>query len=195
MKRYIPLIFFLALVLPSSPGLGGSVKVEPLYNTPVYNPETKSYFAYVNLIPGVYGFTRSTVFYRTAQAIVGRLTFKGVHGRLAVVKSESVNDFLYRTFRPRLEAWIGLRYDCINRKLVWSDGTFFKPGDYSNFDAFNWAPGNSVDNMFCGKRSAEKVFRYVNVWYPPRPGNFTWVLKGAMKEGNFAFVEYPTGGK
>ena len=115
--------------------LAGSAAAEPLYESKVYNPETKSHFELVrNQQPGLS--TRCRTCYEFSWAVAKRLaqqrTFKGVRGRLAVVKSRQVNDFLRETFRPERAAWIGLRYLCRFNKLQWITSEFHPNTGYAN---------------------------------------------------------------
>ncbi|MHA1113153.1 MAG: hypothetical protein ACTSRY_01420, partial [Alphaproteobacteria bacterium] len=72
---------------------------EQLLNTPVYNPETKSYFELHTDQPledgKLVGYNRKySIQWFIARRRARNLFHKGVRGHLAVVKSKSVNEFL-----------------------------------------------------------------------------------------------------
>ena len=103
---YITLIFASFLVLTSE------AIAKPLYDTPVYNPDTKSYF---ELAPVPVGYSVRAVnspeaSWAASQRLASQRVFKNVRGRLAIVKTKQVNDFLRKVFKPDKAAWIGLRY-------------------------------------------------------------------------------------
>lgn len=158
-----------------------------LLDTPVYDPISKSYF---EMVDGSHGMVKGplahegpnwTDAYRLAQ---GRV-FKGVHGRLAVVKSLETHEFLMRTFRPETYVWIGLRYWCTQRKLQWSDGTIAAAGSFQAWDKV-WRQ----DVYACASGGGDKEF--MPVAYSPLP-KFDWIGKGIQKRYYYFFVEYPTG--
>jgi hypothetical protein len=159
-----------------------------LCDTPVYNPDTKSYF---ELVCRGSGF-ESGVTWFAASVFARQKVFKDVHGRLAVVKTKQVNDFLLETFKPDRPAWIGLRYICAYRKLIWVTG------DLQPFDGWsNWAqPWNLYGGLSIGVPrdcDAEGGGGYKPVHYWPASEGFEWNANGASKAWTEYFVEYPTG--
>ncbi len=50
--------------------------------------------------------------WRVSSGLAAKRGFKGRQGRLAIVDSQEVHEFLRDTFRPDRSSWIGLRYFC-----------------------------------------------------------------------------------
>ncbi len=120
--------------------------------------------------------------------------FKGVRGRLAVVNSRQVNDFLRDTFQPNQRAWIGLRYWCHFGVLQWVTGERLEPADYQN-----WGP---VWNQTAYPNTRSKCLRgkgsYMPVHYWPvgrvfLGRGFHWNAIGMPKHWRSMLIEYPTG--
>ncbi|MDH3944919.1 MAG: C-type lectin domain-containing protein [Anaerolineae bacterium] len=186
----ITLALFACLVWASG------TKAEPLYHTPVYNPETKSYFELVRVAVGssIRWAEGAEATWATSQRLASTRTHKNVRGRLAVVKTKQVNDFLRDTFKPDHAAWIGLRYYCHFNKLQWVTGETHPHSAYSNWDrVWNHAGGrdSGLGSTKCGK-SAD---HYWPVHYWSDKGGFRWNANGPVKEWYSFFVEYPTSGE
>ncbi len=147
---------------------------------PVYDPGSKRYFALMHIDSGPY----SGVWDNVAQA-ARRQSYKGVRGRLAIVDSIDVHEFLLRTFRPShyQYIWIGLRYLCRAKKLEWSDGRIFQPGSFQAWDR-TW----KQDIYFCAETNDPNDWGPVA--YSPQ---FRWIAKGRHKGYDWYFVEFPTG--
>ena len=157
-----------------------------LLNTPVYDPNAKSYF---EMVDGSHGMVQGPVGHegpnwREAYQLSQRRNFKGSPGRLAIVTSLETHEFLLRTFRPKTQVWIGLRYWCSTRKLQWSDGEMVKPGSFQA-----WAKEWKQDVYAC---SSDGAGEFMPVAYSPLP-TFAWIGKGWAKRFYYFFVEYPTG--
>lgn len=171
-----------------------------LLNTPVYNPDTKSYFElHVDqpLKDGkLVGFDRQySMEWYLAERRARALFHKGVRGHLAIVKSQAVNDFLRDTFKPEIPAWIGLRYWCAFNALQWVNGETHKPTAYKNWDA-PWA--YSALSRGDGDRAFPSCpthirSNYLPIHYWPVDQGFVWHGNGMAKEFRGFFVEYPTG--
>jgi hypothetical protein len=179
--KYIPIVLLLAIILD------GTVSAEPLYDTPVYNSETKSYFELARAVArGGGGDDRN---WESARRSASNRQFKGVRGRLAVVKSRQVNDFLRDTFQPNHRAWIGLRYWCRFRVLQWVTGDRLEPGDYQN-----WGP---VWNQTIDPNKRSQCFgdkdSYLPVHYWQVHRGFRWNAISMGKAHRSMFIEYPTG--
>jgi hypothetical protein len=152
-----------------------------LYDTPIYDPDSKSYFALI--------WARTENVYRAytwdmanKQAVTRQ--YKGVHGHLAVVDSVEVHEFLQHTFHTPCETWIGLRYWCGPRSLQWVDSHYWKPGSFAAWDA-NW----KQDVYACAGGKTD----YMPVAYEPVAKGFRWIGKGVGKEYAAYFIEFPTG--
>ena len=174
--------------------LAGSAAAEPLYDTKVYNPEGKSHF---ELVRNQQVGRSISIRWAAARRLAQQRTFKGVRGRLAVVKSRQVNDFLRQTFRPERATWIGLRYLCRFNKLQWVTGEVNPNTGYANWDLIwnhNGSRGSTLGRL--DKTKCEKVVHeYWPVHYWGINHGFRWNANGTIKEFDTFFVEYPTGKK
>ena len=178
--------------------LAGSAAAEPLYDTKVYNPETKSYFELVRnqrLDLSIRCRNCYELSWAAAMRLAHQRTFKGVRARLAVVKSRQVNEFLRKTFRPERAAWIGLRYLCRFNKLQWVTGEFHPHTGYANWDLiWNHSGSRNSDLGILGSAQCRKgVSEYWPVHYWGINHGFRWNANGTIKEFFEFFVEYPTG--
>lgn len=148
---------------------------------PVYDPVSKRYFALMRADPANWGTMWGAVA-RQAE----RQTYKGVRGRLAIVDSVDVHEFLLRTFHPNQYqyVWIGLRYLCGPKKLEWSDGRMLQPGSFQAWDP-NW----KQDIYACNSNPGDRT-EWAPVAYSPQ---FKWIVKGLHKGYDWYFIEFPTG--
>lgn len=179
----------------SEPGRGNSY-YEPveernyhgeLLDTPIYDPYAKSYF---EMVDGSHGLVQGPLSHEgpnwaEANRLAQRRAFKGVRGRLAIVRSWQTHLFLLNTFRPKTYVWIGLRYSCRERKLHWADGSTMEAGSFQAWDKV-WRQ----DVYACA--STQDPAEYMPVAYAPLP-TFDWIGKGINKRFYYFFVEYPTG--
>ena len=150
-----------------------------LFNFTVRDPHSKNYFRLEQISRGNYvnarGNARSKV-------------FKGVRGRLAVIRSRETQDFIVRTLRPPDETWIGLRMTCSPRKLVWVTGELLdKRKHYANWgrrwhydDRYAPCRGDGVNLQFAGIALVRE--RNVVRWYAIAPAHQTQSL----------LIEFPT---
>lgn len=180
-RLILHLMFCLMLMAP----FAGQAHAEALYGKPVYNPETKSYFELVRAGADQGG----RKVWLDMEAFARMKMFKGVHGRLAKVKSPTVNFFLMSEFRPDKMTWIGLRMDCRTGQWAWSDGEPFERGSYSNWHPtkWTWNFGNDPREICSGNPA------FVSVAYYPIQESFRWMVKRAGKGYSSMLVEYPTG--
>ena len=165
---------------------------DELLDTPVYSPDTKSYFEMVDgshgmvaRFPSAAGVVHEGPNWAEAYQLAQERTFKGVRGRLAIVKSFETHEFLSHTFRPKADVWIGLRYWCTARKLQWSDGEMMSPGSFQA-----WARQWKQDVYACASDGGPR--EYMPIAYSALP-TFDWIGKGIHKRYPYFFVEYPTG--
>lgn len=145
---------------------------------PVYNPASKSYFELVTL--------QSPLAWIHAAEAARMRVFKGVHGRLAIVRNIDTHDFLERTFHPNVPTWIGLRYWCRAHVLQWADGEIDKAGSFGAWDK-NWK--QDIYDCPVGGPATD----YMAVAYSPIEDGFRWIGKGWTKVYSAYFTEYPTG--
>lgn len=156
---------------------GNRQNTTPVAIKPIYNPSTKSYFELRVDLPKPSTWEMAVRYARTKQ-------FKGVRGQLAEIKSIQTHSFLQANFDVREEAWIGLRYFCAFRKLVWADGT---EQPRSKFKM--WARRWHRTEIRCGKNQIQ----YMPIYYQKSDQGFKWQASGPSKHFVSYFVEYPTG--
>lgn len=149
---------------------------------PVYNPKTRSYFALIDL--GYHGGGN----WEKVSRIAAGYQHKGVKGRLAVVPDRETHRFLTEHFAPHIRepSWIGLRYFCAFRKLMWVDGTVVEQSP-----AGVWHPRWHRTGITCQNNPG---LRFMPV-YMMRTGatNVRWQASGENKFFDMMVVEYPTG--
>jgi len=154
-----------------------------LINTPVYDPVSKRYFALMHVDSKIEWDSQ----YDKVDQHARTLSYKGVRGRLAIVDSAEVHEFLLRTFKPNhyQPIWIGLKYLCKAKQLEWSDGRLWKPGSFQDWDSAGWN-----QDVFTCHDAADP-----NDWAPVAysPEMHGWIAKGRGKGYYWYFVEYPTG--
>ena len=178
----------LACAVPAIVLLAGMASAKPLFETPIYNPETKSYF---ELVPKREADgSVSTLEYwlwRDAELEARQRVYKGVPGRLAIARTQETRQFLLYNFRTDIDTWIGLLYHCDARELVWPDGSTQGPDDFKVW-AKKW------DYSLGGCRSSNPKDRFLGIAFTPADRGFRWVAHGSNKGFHRYFVEYPTGG-
>ena len=160
----------------------GNVFAHQKLGIPVYDPEAKRYFMFMksqNAVP-------SQTMWDSVSKQASAQAYKGVRGRLAIVDTPEVHQFLWTTFKPNhyQYVWIGLRYLCRAKHLEWSDGTLWKPGMFQIWDA-QW----NQDVYTCSEKGNP------NDWAPVAytPSMKSWVVKGNHKGYDYYFMEFPTG--
>lgn len=161
-----------------------STSAAPLVNTPVYNPHTKSYFLLVKVKPDEWDPGAEGNRWRFAEGYAEQHVFKGVRGRLAVIKDLETTAWAKITFGPPGEAWIGLRYVCNERQLEWTDGTYFRPGDFQLWTKY-WY--QSEERLCSIPNEQMPVEMYSDM------DGVHWAARGYDKAFEFFFMEYPTG--
>jgi hypothetical protein len=145
---------------------------------PIYNPHTKSYFELRIDLPRPPNWTTAVRYARTK-------FFKQTRGRLAVVKDIDTHSFLRANFQLHEEAWIGLRYYCSFRKLVWADGTEHPRSKFKI-----WAKKRYRTNVNCRRQPG---LGFMPIYYLPNAKGYKWQASGPEKYFPSYFVEYRTG--
>ena len=182
-----------------------AVQAAPAYNTPFYNPETKSYFELYSPDANDPSNTQVKTFGQIGQKkalkIASGRFFKGVRGRLAVVKTQATHEFLAKHLRPEGSAWIGLRYFCFYKKLMWVTGEIHNPGkDFAKWGPRYWnaqggSPQGTQRSQCIGgsnpTRRAKSEALPVHYWGMEH--GFFWNANGFAKKFNAMIIEYPTG--
>lgn len=136
----------------------------------LYEPSSGSYFELHRVKDG-FGKTR----WRDVNKFVEGRLYKGIRGRLAVIKTRQTHEFVRKNFRFRLPTWIGLRYMCSNRSLVWVTGERVNRGsDFQIWDR-SWI---RTPNMNCDDRAID----YMAVHYTTNPGHPTWQASGPNRK-------------
>jgi hypothetical protein len=184
-KRHLATFIGLLLLAFAGAAAGQTYPEETpgqLIGIPVYDPESKRYFA-LERAPREPPYR---TMWDNVAALARSQEYKGVRGRLAIIDSLEVHSFLLRTFRPNQYefVWIGLRYLCNAKKLEWSDGRIFQPGSFQLWDA-KW----NQDVYTCIEKNNP------NDWAPVEytPEMHSWIVKGNHKGTGWYFIEWPTG--
>lgn len=165
---------------------------EALYNQPVYDPLSGNYFELRKATPGYSGRGGvAAIGWAKARVLASKSVFQGVRGRLAIVKTKELNDFLRRTFKPDVGAWIGLRYWCEFNKLQWVTGEIHDRAAYANW-ARVWNHWGSK-GVAQAQRTCSRRERFWPVHYWAASDDFRWNANGTGKEMQAFFIEYPTG--
>lgn len=152
----------------------------PVAQGPILDPGTGSYFEL--RVDNAAGRLRPE--WETANRRARSLVHKGRPGRLAVVGDMETLNFIRDNFRINEAAWIGLRFFCRFRQLVWVTGEIH-PINRRDL----WAPQWYLsDQVLCGN---------ANIPYMPifltdeRSGRVYWQATGPAKFFVSYFVEYP----
>lgn len=127
---------------------------------------------------------KSTKPWGEAEKFATQSIYKGRQGRLAIIDTPEKHRWVVETFdfSKRDYAniiWIGLRYWCSFRKLMWVDGELLEPGDFSVWSA-QWYR----TNVRCGKVDID----YMGVYYTAKN---RWQAAGQPKWGDHFLVEFP----
>lgn len=157
---------------------------EAVYNTPKYDPASKSYFELVKLTKiDVPNKNPPELNWGGARDFASRRVYKGARGRLATIKNAETHSFIMLNLQPRENTVIGLRYFCKTRSLQWSDGASLDPKGFQAWDV-QWDQSAGVG---C------KEHGYMSVAYTGASRGFRWIAKGALKAFYDVLIEYPTG--
>lgn len=182
-----------------------------LYGVPIYFEPNDTYYELVSIksahrdqIPA--GVTS----WNTVRKLARQHIYKGRRGRLAIVNSKELNDFLRDKFKPDRPTWIGLRYNCKYRKFIWVDGRVLGRRDYRNFGTpWNiWGAGNYINSGTVPDSSTRRCYKgWMPIHYWPVNDSgywslgdksfkgsgrgFHWNANGYAKFFGAFFVEYP----
>ncbi len=181
-KRLIGTILLLILMVCAHVAASEGLPQAPL-GVPIYDPVSKRYFA-LEAADKRFTSVEWSIWTEVKKQAESQV-FKGVRGRLAVVDSGEVHEFLLRHFpsNPYRYAWIGLQYHCRKKQLAWSNGQILERGA---FEA--WAEKWKIDGWACTGTNDPADF--APVAYSPQ---MRWVLVGHSKGFDYYFVEFPTG--
>ncbi len=145
---------------------------------PVYNGATKSYFQLVT-VPA-----RRTVRWNSARAQARGMVFNGVRGRLAVVDSAEIMEFVRDNFEVAEPTWVGARLLCKPRKLLWENAKIQQRSDYARWHE-RWASS---------ARQCPAV-RYMPLFLTAEREGFYWRASEPRQGLKYALVEFATGKK
>lgn len=118
--------------------------------------------------------------WRTAAERAAKMSHRGREGRLAVVDTPEKHQFIREHFQWRLPTWIGLRYWCSSRMMMWVNGVIH---EHSGFQ--NWAIPWHRTHIRCGKNNIP----YMPVYYTEAA---QWQASGSAKKFRSLLVEYPS---
>ena len=158
------------------------------FGEPVYDPRSKSYFELRNDLAG------NGSSWIQAKRVAESLRYKGERGRLAVVDSPQVHQFLVENFDLKEETWIGLRFWCKYRQLQWVNGKVHRRDAFNHWDSRWYRYQGAADPNLGWCRTAGTVAAgFMPVYYLPRKKGYRWQAVGADKGFRSYLVEYPTG--
>ena len=170
------LLVVIAFVTPlASPGSAQEGN-EP-EDQPVYFPHTKSYFSMMEIAHH----PQWSVYNKRVQT----KSYRGVRGRLAIIRDKETHEFVKKTFNLSKPTWIGLRFFCRYRKLVWSDGSTHPLSDFKIW-AKQWYRNRGIT---CSSAHID----WMTVYYTPTSIGPVWQASGPGKGFSYALIEYPTG--
>lgn len=151
---------------------------------PIYFPHTKSYFVLIRTPDsiGKKNWLHSMEYAR-------KQVFHGVRGRLAIVRDRETHEFITKTFPLSAPTWIGLRFFCRFRKLMWVDGSIHP---LSGFKVWHkqWYRNANISCSGTRKRTS-----FMPVYYTKYGKNWVWQASGPAKFFEYLIIEYPTGKK
>lgn len=142
---------------------------------PIYNEATKSYIAHAIVPTG-----HST--WLAARRYARSLSFGGVRGRLAIVDSGDRMKFIHDNFDVDHATWVGARFFCKGRKLLWENGKIQKRGDYTR-----WHRKWNRTQIKC------PTVAFMPLYLTPEKEGFYWQASGPAKGFKPILVEFPTG--
>ena len=147
----------------------------------VYDPSSGSYFEIIrNRKPPPLNS------WKYARADVEKRVYKGIRGRLAVIKTLATHEFLKKHLGIPFEAWIGLRYHCSSGKLIWVNGELLRRGvDFEKWHSRLYYEGKNYCKV--------GVVTHLVVFYTRMVGLHTyWMVSGPVHVLAGSIVEYPT---
>lgn len=159
-----------------------AAQLRPVFDKPVYNPESKSYF---ELLDGTHLHNQGPT-WEQARELAAERSFGGTQGRLAIIRTPETDMFIRINLRPNQHTWFGLRYDCKQKRLLWTDETELKQGDYANWNPRGWYA--SPQWGFCVGD------HLMPAYLPLHSGIRHWMMQRSPKRYYNFIVEYPTGG-
>ena len=152
----------------------------PVAQGPILDPRTGSYFELRIDNAG-------QRYWEDARRIAVTRRYKGRPGRLAVVADLDTLNFIRDRFRINEEVWIGLRFFCRFRKLLWVTGEIH-PISENRLWAPQWFRNQSVRCM------NQSNMMYMPVYLTAEGAGVTWQAAGQSKQFVSYLIEYPAPG-
>lgn len=150
---------------------------------PIFDPKTKSYFEL--RVDNKRGGNKPN--WQQAHANASRLFHEGRRGRLAVIKNLDTLQFVRENFSVDHPTWIGLRFYCQFRKLIWVTGEI-----HSLRDSKLWHRQWYRNQQTRCRANTPKAGGYMPVYLTPKTdGPVAWQASGAAKFFDYYMVEYP----
>lgn len=168
---------------------GTDAQAQPVYNKPMYDPASKSYFelARVTKQQALAGSDTYALPWDKAVVAASGRVFKGKPGRLAIIRSQETHMFILQNLRPNAAAWIGLRYLCKTRELRWVNGERWQKGQFASWHD-KWDHSGVAG---CARGGGETD--WMPIAYTAAGEGFRWFAIGGKKIYLYYIVEYPTG--
>ncbi len=128
----------------------------------------------------------SVMFWDVAAQRAREKRFQERQGRLAKITSPDLYDWIRMEFDLRQmpgegATWIGLRYWCKYRKLMWADGSVVETDGYGAWDT----PWFREDGIRCSTTDIDFMGVYI------KPDTNRWRATGEKKGYSYYLVEYP----
>lgn len=178
---FVVLTFLLVAMAPLK-GYSNALQYTKLKG-PIYFEEGDNYFELIQIKAGysIRGAKIAEIGWERSQKLALRLSHKGRRGRLAIIPDAQTTNFLKNSFKLPGNTWIGLRFWCRYRKLMWSNGKIHPLSGYKN-----WTNPWSSDTTCRGKKTYAVVYL---------TESHQWRAHGQLKEQRYILVEYPAPAK
>lgn len=149
---------------------GGPARAEKMIG-PYYNPQTQSWFGLIKRNRD--GFLN----FETARMIAQARTYKGLRGRLAIVRDKQTHDFIIDKLGGSMVRMtlFGLRYWCKYGRLQWVDGSFQKAQAFGPWQ-MPWMLTDNGRPASCGQ--------YLAVYYEPAGMSYKGMADDPVIYGN-----------
>ena len=187
MSKYIKIriYFFISLIVLVFPmSVSSQTTTRTIHQGPIYNSETDTYYELRN---DNYDRRRGGGGYKnfswmSASKRARTKFYKGRRGRLAIVRDQQTLGFIRNNFDVREQSFIGLRFFCKFRKLLWVTG------EIQPMHKSFWAPRWHRTKIRC---LANPRMKYMGVYLTPKSEGVLWQAAGIGKGYFGYFVEYP----
>ncbi len=186
--RFRFFVVFLCAFALTAPAIAAGKK--PVLDKPVYLEANDTYYELVS--SASLGVKARRLLWRYAKAASERRHYKGRRGRLAVVTSAEVHNFIRDALRPNQSAWIGLRFFCRYNKGLWVNGKRLDAKVFARWGRVWNVRGANPANP---RRSQCTRAPYLAVHYWSVARGFAWNANEPDKEFDHAIIEYPPADK